>query len=253
MKDILVRFHAELNDFLVREQRDRSISVSSERRASVKDIIEALGVPHPEVDVVLVNGQQVGFAYVVREGDRIEVHPSSTAGTAGGEPRVPLRPPHVPLFVLDQHLGTLARSLRMLGFDTLYRNDYDDEELATIAGTENRILLTRDRGLLKRGSVVHGYFVRAQDAREQVREVLHRFDLYEAIQPYKRCIRCNHLLHVVAKEHVAKIIPAKTRELFNEYRQCSGCGRVYWRGSHHARMERFIAEIRAATASPSSG
>ncbi len=251
MKDILVRFHAELNDFLVREQRDRTISVSSERRASVKDIIEALGVPHPEVDVVLVNGQQVDFAYVVREADRIEVHPSSTAGTAGGEPRVPLRPPHVPLFVLDQHLGTLARSLRMLGFDTLYRNDYDDEELATISKTENRILLTRDRGLLKRGSVVHGYFVRVQDAREQVREVLHRFNLYQAIQPYRRCIRCNHPLHVVAKEQVLDRIPPKTRELFDEFRRCTGCGRVYWRGSHHARMERFVADIRAS-ASPSS-
>ncbi len=249
MKDVLVRFYGELNDFLARVQRDRFISVSPYRRASVKDIIESLGVPHPEVDLILVNAKQADFAYVPREGDQIDVHPSSTARRVYVEPRVPLRPPYVPHFVLDQHLGALARSLRMLGFDTLYRNDYDDEELATIAGAENRILLTRDRGLLKRGSVVHGYFVRAQDAREQVQEVLHRFDLLEAIQPYKRCIRCNHLLRVVAKEHVAKLIPVKTRELFDEYRQCSGCGRVYWRGSHHAKMESFIAEIRAATPS----
>ncbi len=251
MKDILVRFYGELNDFLVWVHRNRAIPVSPHRRASVKDIIESLGVPHPEVDAILVNGKQVDFAYVVREGDRIEVHPVSTANKLGVEPRVPLRPPYLPRFVLDQHLGSLARSLRLLGFDTLYRNDYDDEELAAISGAENRILLTRDRGLLKRGSVVHGYFVRAQDARTQVREVLQRFDLLKAIQPYKRCIRCNHPLHVVAKEQVLDRIPPKTRELFDDFRHCTACGRVYWRGSHHAKMERFVAEIRAA-ASPSS-
>ncbi len=237
------RFHAELNDFLPPRQRQVSFTHFFKERASIKDMIEALGVPHPEVDLILVNSESVDFSYIVQDGDRIDVHPISS--TVIVTPLVSVRPQalSVPRFVLDVHLGKLASSLRMLGFDTLYRNDYDDEELAEISAVQKRILLTRDKGLLMRSLVTYGYYVRRTNPEQQIVEVLRRFDLFKRVLPLQRCIRCNGLLQPVSKESILDQLPQKTKLEINEFHRCSECGQVYWRGAHYERMQQFIQGV----------
>ena len=238
-----IRFYAQLNDFLPPGRRQVAHAYPLPGRTSIKDLIEAAGVPHTEVDLILVNGEPVDFAYLVQDGDHISVYPAFTAIDIA--PLTPVRPQPLPepRFVLDTHLGKLAVYLRMLGFDTLYRNDYDDETLANLAAGDRRILLTQDRGLLKRSVVTHGYYVRASDPRQQLVEVVRRFDLSGAIAPFRRCLRCNGLLAPVDKAAVAVRLPPRTREHYDEFHRCQGCGGIYWQGSHYARMQHFIARL----------
>jgi hypothetical protein len=146
-------------------------------------------------------------------------------------------------FVVDGHLGRLARYLRMLGFDTRWRRDARDDELAHVAAEEGRIVLTRDRGLLKRRNVTHGYCVRDADPRRQLGEVVARLDLSRCTAPFRRCLRCNELLETASKDEVMERLPPRVRERHDAFRRCLSCGRVYWAGSHHRRMERLIAEV----------
>ncbi len=240
MLPVRVRFHAQLNDFLPEVRRNAPIELPLKRRASVKDVIEAQGVPHPEVGLILANGTSVDFSYIVRDGDQISVYPSFTRMHMDGI--APQDTPE-PRFVLDSHLGRLAGHLRMLGFDTLYRNDYEDRTLACISADEGRILLTRDRGLLKRSIVTQGYYVRGTDHERQVAEVVARFDLRGQIRPFLRCLRCNGLLVPASKEEILDRLEPLTREHFHEFRICSGCDWIYWKGSHHKRMEVLIGRL----------
>lgn len=243
MKRVWFRFYAELNDFLPAARRQVAFCHVFAGRVAVKDMIEALGVPHTEVDLILVDGRSVDFSYLVQAGDRVSVYPVFEAIDIAPLVRVRPAPLREPRFVLDTHLGQLASYLRMLGFDTLYRNDYADDELARVSSQEGRILLTRDRGLLKRGAVTHGYCVRATDPRRQVVEVLRRFDLFGAVAPFRRCMRCNGVLEPVDKAAVAERLPPRVREDFEEFRRCWGCGQVYWKGSHYDRMRAFVARV----------
>lgn len=231
------RFYEELNDFLPPEKRKLTFDYPLLRRASVKDIIEALGVPHTEVEVILANGESVDFGYIVGGGDRISVYPMFESLDIRPLLKLHELPLRQPRFVLDCHLGRLARYLRQLGFDTLYRNDYSDEGLATISAGEKRILLTRDRNLLKRRIIDHGYFVRNQDPRRQLDEVLARFDLYSDIEPFGRCTRCNGEVTAVDKTEILDRLEAGTRQNFDEFWQCSSCGQIYWEGSHFEKMK----------------
>lgn len=225
------RFYAELNDFLPPARRFVAFRESFEVSGSVKDMIESLGVPHTEVDLILANGESVDFSYLVRDGDRISVYPVFESIDITPLLRVRPRPLRQIRFVLDVHLGRLANYLRMLGFDTLYRNDYRDEELARVSRDEERILLTRDRHLLKRRAVEHGYCLRETRPRRQLLEVLERFDLLGSVAALTRCLRCNGLLE-----------PAATAP-HSEFRQCASCGQVYWKGSHYQRMQQFIQSL----------
>lgn len=242
MKHVCLRFYAELNDLLPTHLRYTTITHFFTNRSSVKDLIESLGVPHTEIDLILVNGESVDFTYLVQAGDRISVYPVFEAIDISPIVRVRPQPLRGPRFVLDTHLGRLARYLRMLGFDTLYRNDYTDDALAHLASVDHRILLTRDPGLLKRSIITHGYRIRSSDPRQQIGEVLERFDLRGAIAPFARCLRCNTPLQVVRKEEIADQLPPRTRILYDEFRQCSTCGRVYWQGSHYRRMAAWVAQ-----------
>jgi uncharacterized protein with PIN domain len=243
MKTANFRFYAELSDFLPAGKRQIAFAHSFEGRVSVKHLIEALGVPHPEVELVLVNGKSVDFSYLVQDGDRISVYP--VFESIDVTPLVRVRPQALrePRFVLDTHLGRLAAYLRMLGFDAIYRNDYADEELAQVTSREERTLLTRDRGLLKRSEVTHGYCVRSTNPRRQLVEVLQRFDLFQAVAPFRRCIRCNASLERVSKEAISHRLPVKTRQYYDEYRICPGCDRIYWKGSHYERMQQLIDRV----------
>jgi hypothetical protein len=240
---ISFRFYAELNDFLPPARRGVTFPYPLEAPAAVKDLIEAAGVPHTEVDLILANGRSVGFDYPVQDGDRISVYPVFESLDITPILRVRPEPLRRTRFVLDTHLGKLAAYLRLMGFDALYRNDFSDEELADTAQSEHRIVLTKDRGLLKRSQVTHGYCVRATDPQQQLVEVFRRFDLHGAARPFTRCLRCNGLLHPVPKESVADLIPPGTAERYEAYAQCEACGQVYWPGSHHRRLQQLVDDI----------
>ena len=275
MKQAYFRFYAELNDFLPPEspwqggwappaQRPCSIpngntvnrvlpkrrgvefSCPFDGRQSVKNLIEALGTPHTEVDLVLINGRSASFSDFVEDGDRISVYPVFEGLDIAPVTRVRPHPLRQTRFVADAHLGRLGGYLRMLGFDTLYRNDFGDRQLSAISSAERRILLTRDRGLLKRRAVTHGYCVRESAPRLQLVEVLRRFDLAGSISPFTRCIRCNGLLEKVDKEQILDAVPPKSRLHADRFQRCRECRQVYWSGSHYRRMERFLEQVMAS-------
>ena len=237
------RFYAELNDLLPQPKRGQCFSHAFEAVASVKDTVEAFGIPHTEVDLILANGKTVTFSYLLRDGDRISVYPvfrsldpgplSCLQPRSGGEMR----------FVLDTHLGKLAAHLRMLGFDSVYRNDCGDEVLAQVSAAEQRTLLSRDRGLLKRSLVTHGYLVREAQPREQLVEVLRRFNLSGSVATFRRCLDCNTLLQAVPKDQISHRLPPETRKHYDEFHVCTGCNRLYWKGSHYQRMAVLIGRM----------
>lgn len=216
------------------------ISHFFEERASIKDMIESLGVPHPEVDFINVNGEYVNFSYIVSDGDIINVYPISAKSTIIPSISVMPEPLSIIRFVLDIHLGKLATSLRLLGFDTLYRNDYEDEKLAEISYSQARILLTRDKGLLMRSLVTYGYYVRNTNPQQQIVEVLQRYDLFKLVSPFKRCLRCNGLLEPVDKQSIVDKLPETVRSQVDVFQRCQDCDHIYWKGSHYERLQQFI-------------
>ncbi|HEY9736267.1 MAG TPA: Mut7-C RNAse domain-containing protein [Trichocoleus sp.] len=243
MLQLLFRFYGELNDFLAPVRKQVEFVHSLKEQASIKDVIEALGVPHPEVDLILVNRLPVDFDYLVKEGDQVSVYPySQGVEMAAVSPTRPAPLPQV-RFVLDVHLGKLATYLRLLGFDTLYQNDYDDDELAQISSQERRVLLTQDRGLLKRSMVTYGYIVRSHNPEEQVREVLERFKLHAEVAPLERCPRCNGAVVVVDAAEVADRLPPLTRLHYSEFARCQDCHQVYWKGAHYERIQQLLERI----------
>jgi hypothetical protein len=236
------RFYAELNDFLPPERRYRPILREFIDDATVKDMIESMGVPHTEIDLILVNGEPAGFGSIVGDDDYISIYPVFESFDIEPVSSVRPKPLRVTKFVLDTHLGRLAAYLRMAGFDTLYRNDYTDGQLAAISRDEHRILLTRDVGLLKRGAVTHGYFIRQADPKRQFAEVIARFDLARSMQPFTLCMRCNAPLRDSSAGEIAGRVPPRVAAQFNEFRTCAVCGRVYWKGGHYERMSRMLPQ-----------
>ena len=207
----------------------------------MKDLIEGLGVPHTEVDLILVNGLSVDFGHSIDDGDRVSVYPVFETLDISPATLVRPRPLGEIRFVADLHLGRLAAYLRLAGLDTLYRNDWGDEGLAEIAVKERRVLLTRDRGLLMRAVVTHGYLVRETHPRAQLTEVLERFDLWGALLPLSRCSICNGLVERVAKPEVVEALPARTAQHYEDFWRCVGCGRLYWKGAHYRSLRALFS------------
>lgn len=243
MSRAFFHFHDELDFFLPRRFKQGVVEHPFDWRASVKDMIESLGVPHAEVELIVANDKSVDFNYVVMPDDRIDVYPQSY--NVARADKVPLRPPlpGSPSFILDQHLGRLAAYLRMMGFDTLYRNDYHDEELAQVSHDENRVLLTRDVGLLKRSIVTYGYYVRETHREKQLVEITRRFNLPPSAVPFKHCMKCNGLLKPVAKETVLDSLPDGTSRYYDEFHRCQSCQRIYWKGPHYQRMQQLMEQV----------
>jgi uncharacterized protein with PIN domain len=241
-----IRFYGSLNDFLPAANRQSTLVCAFNGSPSVKDFVEALGVPHPEIDLLVVDGQSVDFSYRVRGGDRVAVYPLIRTFDPGETARLRPAPQADPRFVADVHLGRLVAYLRLAGFDVAYRTDYSDEQLVAISASEDRVLLTRDVGALKHAIVLRGYFLRETQPAGQLIEVLRHFDLVTVATPFTRCLRCNSRLHVVAKDRVQHLLPARTREYYREFSRCPTCGRIYWQGSHYSRMKLFIETAFAA-------
>jgi hypothetical protein len=241
-----LRVYAELNDFLAPELRATTMRREVRPHQTVKDVIEAAGIPHTEVDLIVIDGESVGFSHRPASGDRLAVYPVFESLDVA--PIVRLRPAPLrdPRFVVDVNLGRLARLLRLLGFDVRFDPNLDDETLADISHVERRVLVTRDRGLLKRRNVTHGLFVREDRPFDQIVAVLRRLELASRLAPFTRCLRCGGALTAVDKDAVLDRLQPLTRKHYDEFHRCASCDHLYWRGSHHARLAGLVDEIRAA-------
>ena len=241
-----IRAYAELGDFLAPQERGRTIRRPFRPHQTVKDVVEAAGIPHTEVDLVVVGGEPVGFDHRPAAGDRLAVYPVFETLDIGPITRLRPAPLRDPRFVVDVHLGRLARLLRLVGLDARWASDLEDDELVAISRAQRRIVLTRDRGLLKRRLVTHGLFVRSDRPLDQVVDVLRRLDLGDRLAPFTRCLACGDVLVPVPKAEVLDRLQTLTRQHYDEFHRCAGCDRVYWRGSHHARLAAVVDEIRGA-------
>ncbi len=230
------RFYEELNEFLAPGRRRREFSAPCARAATTRHMIEALGVPHTEVELILLNGESVGLDVPLREGDRVAVYPKFEAFDVTPLLRVRAGPLRETRFVADVHLRPLALLLRMMGFDTLYDNGFADDEIERIAAAQGRIVLTRDRDLLKRRGVTHGCYLHAPRAEQQLRELFERLDLARSARPFTLCPRCNAPLRDAAKSEVEDRLPTGVGERYERFRACGTCGRVFWEGAHWQRL-----------------
>jgi uncharacterized protein len=236
-------FHCDLDVFLGSKAGDAVIERQLAEKTSIKDVIESCGVPHPEVDLILVDEQTVGFDYTLASDTKVEVFPVEHRDTARTEKQ--LQTVGIDRFVVDGNLGGLMRNLRLLGFDVAYRQNADDRQLLEIMAHENRALLTRDRRLLMHAIVQHGYWPRSQNADEQTIEVVRRFDLSELIAPFTRCLRCNAPLEAAAKADIIDELEPLTRIYYDQFRRCPDCKQIYWSGSHFPKLQKRIEEIRS--------
>jgi len=234
------RFYEELNDFLPPAKRKKEVPYAFRGGPSVKHAIEAIGVPHPEVDLILADGRSVDFTYRLVHHNRISVYPVFESFDISPLVRLRPRPLRSSTFILDVHLGKLARMMRLLGFDCLYRNDYDDSEIVDISVRQNRIILTRDRHLLQTGAVTRGYWIRSGIVDDQIGEVLRRFDLFTQVRSFRRCLLCNGHLESVRKEDILQFLEPKTILYYNTFFRCSRCGQIYWKGTHFEKLEKKV-------------
>jgi uncharacterized protein with PIN domain len=243
------RFYEELNDFLAADRHKREFEAPFARAATVKNAIEALGVPHTEVELILVNGTSVDFVYHLREGDRVSVYPVFETFDIAPLLRVRLRPLRSTRFIADAHLGGLARLLRMAGFDTLYEHRAGDDDIRRRASQEDRIILTRDRALLMHRSVTHGCYLHALEPRAQFREVAQRLQLASSIRPFTLCLGCNRPLAPIDAAEISDRVPPAVATTYIRFQSCPDCGKVYWEGSHWQRMLALLHDMLNADAS----
>jgi uncharacterized protein with PIN domain len=243
MPQIQLRYYAELNDYLPPDQRYAAISRSIEVHQTIGEIIQDCGVPLDVIDVILLNGKSVDFSCEVSNGDLASIYPVFESFNVSTLSRIRSKPLRESRFVLDVHLGKLAYYLRMLGFDALYKNDFRDDELIRLSVAERRVLLSKDRELLADPQITRAHNVRAMHPRQQLIEVLQRFDLFDSVLPFHRCIRCNALLEPAPRGSVLSLLPPSVAQSFNEFQRCPLCNRVFWKGSHYTRMESFIKNI----------
>jgi uncharacterized protein with PIN domain len=230
--EITVIFHGALTDFFKSKAEPYLARVQVQEKTALKHIVEALGVPHPEIGKIIVNQKEVDLSYHPICGDHIHIHPWQIEQTTTNN--------NCPKFILDNHLGKLTAYLRLLGIDAFYNHQFDDEQIACIAVEQNRVVLTRDRGLLKRKVIQRGYCVRQDNPLSQLSEVINHFQLDEYLKPFSRCPRCNGLLEKVDKQTILDQLLPLTRLYYNEFSRCTDCGQIYWKGSHYDRIKPII-------------
>lgn len=247
---LTIRFFGRLNDFLPAERRNRGCVYAIKGHPAVKDTLEAAGVPHPEIAVILVDGKSVGFDRQTGSDAKVRVYPASFAARFPSARPLRARYRGRPRFVVDSHLGKLARHLRLLGFDCVYRTDFPDEEIAGISEREKRIVLTRDVGLLKNKAVCYGTWVRSLDPRCQLKDVARLFGLDGYARPFTLCLECNGRVARVAKGNVEAVLPEKVREAYREFYACRRCRKVYWKGTHYAKLTAIVRRVAKKTPSP---
>lgn len=240
---IFIRFYEELNDFLLPERKKQMFPHNFKGIPNIKDIIESLGVPHTEVDLIIVNGNSVDFHYKPEPNDHISVYPVFESLDISPINHLRPKPLRNIKFVLDVHLGKLAHFLRLLGFDTYYNNAYDDPEIVNISVSEHRIILTRDVNLLKNKVITHGYWVRNTNYIKQLEEVIKRLDLKNLITPFTRCLDCNGILRGIDKNSIKDKVPKVVSHVFENYHECQDCHKIYWEGSHYEKLKIFVDDF----------
>lgn len=241
-RTVTIRFYEELNDFIKTEIQKKDITFQLSGSPTVKDVIESFGVPHTEVDLILVDGESVNFNYHLKPGNHISVFPKFESLDIQSVSQIRAEPLREVKFLLDVHLGKLAKFLRLSGFDTTYKTQQDDKKIIQLAKQEKRIILTRDIGILKHSEVTHGYFVRADNPKKQLPEIIQRFDLKDMIKPFTRCLECNGLLKQADKNEIREQLEPSTEKYYNKFYVCESCKKIYWKGSHYKDMIEFINE-----------
>jgi len=240
-KFVELRFYGTLNDFLHHNRRQVTFRQSYMGSPTVKDLIESVGVPHVEASLILVNGNVVTFDFHPENGDRISCY-SRFHSIDIGKINLLLDEPIEPRFILDVHLGKLAKYMRIMGFDTLYRTDYSDDEILKIASEEKRIILTCDLGILRNGMAKWGHYIRSRVPKMQLIEVMNTFSLQEKTNPFSRCTKCNGTVELVPKEQIIDQLDFRTSRYYNDFFRCSSCKQIYWEGSHFQSIKKFINE-----------
>ena len=239
----IFRFYEELNDFLPKHRRKITFEAEFKGKRSIKDMIEALGVPHTEIDLILVDGNSVDFNYILQDEDRVSVYPvfeSLNITNVTQLRKIPLRRNK---FIADINLGDIVKYMRVLGLDLYYDPLLSTREIIEISKRENRVILTKSRKLLKFKDVSHGIFIRSGTTTAQIRRIIDCLDIKDNIKPFSRCLRCNTLLNIVLKEKILDRIPPKTKEFCDEYVQCQSCDKIYWKGTHFINMKKVVRQI----------
>lgn len=243
MISLQLRFYEELNDFIPRDKRKVCFTHDLAQKTSIKDLIESFGVPHTEIDVILVNGRSVDFNYIVQNQDYISVYPVFESFDVSELIRLRPKPLRNPCFILDVHLGKLAKYLRLLGFDVVYENNLTDEIIIERSEKEHRIVLTRDIGILKNKKITHGHWMHNTNPEKQVMEILNQFHLFSLCHPFTRCLACNGLLKEIEKSKILNQIPLLTKHYYEFFKQCQSCQKIYWEGSHYNKLKNWIKKM----------
>jgi uncharacterized protein with PIN domain/sulfur carrier protein ThiS len=243
MMRVSLRFYEELNDFLPADLRKQTFVKEIQSGVSVKHLIESLGIPHTEVEIILINGQSVGLDATLEEGDRISVYPMFERLDVTPLLRLRGQPLRKPKFIADAHLGKLARYLRLLGFDTLFFNDAGDQRLVSISVEEKRTLLTRDKALLMHRAITHGGYVHALEPRQQLIEIVNRYDLKRQISPFSRCMVCNGPIKVEKKQRIEAELPLHVAQNHDQFWRCTACRNIYWKGSHYRQLLNYVESL----------
>ena len=243
MNKAYFRFYEELNDFLPSGKKKVLFTYLFKQNPSVKDAIEALGVPHVEVDMILVNNISVDFCYILTDGDRVSVYPVFETLDISSVTHLAGRPLRETKFICDVHLGKLAKYLRLCGFDTLYYTELKDSDIVRLSVEEKRIIITRNRILLKNKDITHGYWIRSGSPEEQLKQVLSHFDLKRKLRTFSRCMECNAPLQDIEKKEIIDRLLPETRRYYRKFKLCNNCNRIYWNGSHFMKMREHIKKL----------
>ncbi len=243
MYKVTLRFYEELNDFLPPHRKKTDFDVSFEIKRSIKDLIESLGVPHTEIDLILVNGSSVDFNYIPKDNERISVYPSFESIDITHVTRLRKKPLRRTRFIADNNIGNIVRYMRALGFDVYYDPKLIGRDLVDAARKDKRIILTKSRNLLKFKGVTHGIFLRPGTTEQQIRSVVDYLDIRAEIREFSRCLCCNGILEAIPKETISERIPQKTRAFCHEYAYCSACDKIYWEGTHVNEMRKVLDRI----------
>ena len=240
---VYLTFHNDLQMLLKKSQAGKVVKYALKRRASLKDIIESQGVPHTEVAQILLGNKELGFAFIPVGGEDIDIFPFSEEISVFNSTLLRPQPMSSLKFMVDINVQKLARNLRIIGFDTSMVPDMRLIEIGKVATSEHRIVITRNRELLKCNTVVHGHLVRSEDHVIQLQEVVKLYKIKLHIKPFSRCIACNGDLMSVTKQDIIHRLEPLTRKYFNTFKRCSDCEKIYWQGSHYNQMLKMITEI----------
>lgn len=241
-----VRFYEELNDFLPARLSKKTMKKEVLLPTTVKDIVESYGVPHTEVDLILVNGESVSFGYKIADQDRISVYPVFESFDITPVKHLQAKPLRIPCFFAEKYLWKLTRLLRLLGINVIYDDTLTNKQVIELIVSSKQILLTRSAQQLMHSTISRGYCIRADDPVDQTIEVMKRFDLLGQMLPFSRCMLCNGSVVKIPMQTVESHLDSKTASLYTKYFQCSDCKKIYWKGSHYKQLQRFVDQVKSA-------